>query len=49
MTTIRRWLYRRGYRPKQGSIFFSPSLALLYAHAEAWKNWRESNEGPGNG
>lgn len=25
MWRIRRWIYRMGFRPKYGSIFFSPS------------------------
>jgi hypothetical protein len=43
MRLIRKLIYRWGFRPKPGSIFFSPSLALLYAHAEAWRRWQESN------
>lgn len=31
---IKRFLYKRGLRPKPGSIFFSPSLAMQYA----WKD-----------
>lgn len=31
MNTIRRLLYRRGFRPTGRSIFYSPSLAWLYA------------------
>lgn len=38
---IKHWLYRHGYRPKPGSVLFSPSLALIYgwtdaAHTQAW-------------
>mgnify|MGYP001028440373 CR=1 FL=1 len=34
MGYVRRGLYRLGYRPRLGSIFFSPSLDMRYA-------WRE--------
>ena len=34
MRAIRRFLYRRGYRPHRESIFYSPSLAWLYAVAD---------------
>ena len=27
----RRWIYNRGFRPKRGSIFYSPSLALIHS------------------
>lgn len=35
MMHIRRWVYKRGYRPAPGSIFFSPSLNLIYALKDA--------------
>lgn len=31
MKHIRRWLYRRGRRPEQGSIWYPPTLHLIYA------------------
>jgi hypothetical protein len=31
MMCLRRGLYRIGYRPRRGSIWFSPSLAMIYA------------------
>jgi hypothetical protein len=34
MIHIRRWVYRRGFRPKQGSIFFSPTCHVLYEYAD---------------
>lgn len=34
---IKHWLYRHGYRPKPGSILFSPSLALIYGFVDATK------------
>lgn len=34
MRAIRRFLYRRGYRPHRESIFYSPSLAWLAAVGE---------------
>lgn len=37
MGFIRRFLYRRGFRPKPGSIFFSPSLDWHYKMIEAMK------------
>lgn len=38
MALIRRLVYRLGFRPKYGSIFFSPSRDLLLAAQEAFKN-----------
>lgn len=32
---IRRWVYRRGYRPKPGSVFFSPGLDFQYRFLDA--------------
>lgn len=34
MRRIRSWVYRLGFRPKQGNPFHSPSLALVYV----WKD-----------
>lgn len=34
MRRIRRLIYRLGYRPRPGSIFFSPSLSLIYLMKE---------------
>jgi hypothetical protein len=31
---FRRQIYRRGYRPKPGSIFYSPSLAYIHSHLD---------------
>lgn len=31
MRFVRRFLYKRGFRPKPSSIFYSPSLATWYA------------------
>jgi hypothetical protein len=30
IVVIRHQAYRRGLRPKQGSLFFSPSLSIIY-------------------
>lgn len=57
MKYIRRWLYRRGYRPKYPSMFFSPTLHLIYAMKDAQKShhlykdlyrevWYGRREGP---
>lgn len=29
--SLRRGLYRIGFRPRQGSIWYSPSLAMMYS------------------
>lgn len=34
MMWIRRLVYRRGHRPRSGSLFYSPTLAWEYA----WKD-----------
>ncbi|QEQ93847.1 hypothetical protein SEA_CHERRYBLOSSOM_68 [Streptomyces phage CherryBlossom] len=34
MARFRRMLYRRGFRPKPGSIFHSPSQALIYSYLD---------------
>lgn len=35
MMRIRRVLYRMGLRPKRGSIWYSPSLDIIYAFSDA--------------
>lgn len=35
MWRIRRAIYRWGFRPKRGSIFFSPSQALIYSYLDS--------------
>lgn len=35
MMWLKRVVYRRGYRPKVGSVFYSPSMTLLYALDDA--------------
>ena len=35
LTFIKEQIYNFGFRPKVGSIFFSPSLDLLYAFIDA--------------
>lgn len=35
---IRGFLYKRGYRPKYGTILFSPSLDLQYTYLDVIKN-----------
>lgn len=37
MRHIKAWLYRRGFRPKLGSVFHSPSLDIVYAFKAV--NW----------
>jgi len=37
MKKIRRLVYRLGFRPKPGSIFFSPSLSLLISVRDGLK------------
>lgn len=34
MERIREWIYQMGYRPKIGSIFYSPKQALHYDHLD---------------
>lgn len=34
MKRIRRWVYRQGFRPKPGSILYSPFLAVLYSYSD---------------
>lgn len=36
LTRIRPIIYKRGFRPKLGSIFFSPTLHLRYAMKDWW-------------
>jgi hypothetical protein len=38
MNLIRAVIYKIGIRPKPGSIFYSPSRALLLAVDKAWKD-----------
>lgn len=35
MRRIRRWVYQLGFRPKPGSIFYSPSMDLALKVLEA--------------
>lgn len=35
MMRVKRVLYRVGLRPKRGSIWYSPSLSVIYAHKDA--------------
>lgn len=35
MMRIKRVLYRVGLRPKRGSIWYSPSLSVIYAYKDA--------------
>lgn len=42
MRWIRRSIYRMGFRPKPGSIFFSPSIAFAEASTEAFSTMREA-------
>ncbi|WGH21205.1 hypothetical protein SEA_OBITOO_29 [Arthrobacter phage ObiToo] len=37
MSLIRRLAYRAGLRPRPGSVFYSPSAALVYAVLDAYK------------
>lgn len=37
---IRGWLYRHGRRPAPGSIWHSPSLALIYGYRDAEEDAR---------
>jgi len=34
---IRKLVYRLGFRPKMGSVFYSPSLAIFYVHKDGMK------------
>lgn len=34
MRKVRRWIYSMGFRPRYGSVFYSPSLDLQHAMAE---------------
>jgi hypothetical protein len=38
---IRKIVYAMGMRPKQGSIFFSPTIAVTLANHEAWRSMVE--------
>lgn len=31
MKHIRRWVYRHGFRPSDGSMFYNPTLDMLYS------------------
>lgn len=44
MKWLRRKIYRSGRRPKPGTIFFSPSLAHIYAHTDAWESIASNKE-----
>jgi hypothetical protein len=44
MRHIRRWLYALGVRPRPGSIFYSPSLALLLSAKGANERFIQSYE-----
>jgi len=35
---MRKWIYRFGGRPKRKSIFYSPSLSLIYGFRDATKH-----------
>lgn len=47
MRLIRRWVYQLGFRPKPGSIFFSPSMEIaLKVHEAVRKAFKQlSDEG----
>lgn len=36
---FKRFLYKRGYRPKPGTILYSPSLAFRYAWTDSMKTY----------
>lgn len=38
---IRKLIYRMGFHPKLGSIFFSPSMAMFYMYKDAMKKAEE--------
>lgn len=38
MAWLRRMVYKAGFRPKYGSIFFSPSTELILAVEDAMKS-----------
>lgn len=42
MRFIRRVVYRMGFRPKLGSLFYSPSADFIYAHRDYIKKYGES-------
>jgi len=44
MRTIRKIVYKLGFRPKPGSIFFSPSLAYGFIQPLYKKMYKEANE-----
>lgn len=41
---IKGWWYRRGHRPKPGSLLYSPTLAMFYAGQEFGQRIRENWE-----
>jgi hypothetical protein len=34
MTSVRRWVYRQGFRPKKHNPFYSPTLSVLYSYTD---------------
>lgn len=50
---VKHWWYKRGHRPKPGTLLYSPSLALLHGYwsAEVTRGLCKcqcSHEGPGH-
>lgn len=41
---VKHWLYRRGYRPKPGTLMYSPSLEMCYRGREFGRAMREAME-----
>ena len=39
ISKIRSLVYKMGFRPKPGTVLFSPSLALQLSFEEAFANW----------
>lgn len=42
---FKRLIYKWGFRPNRGSVFFSPSLHMIYAGIDNWPDLRDKLSG----
>jgi hypothetical protein len=38
MRWLRRWFYNHGFRPREGTILYSPGLAAVHEFNDVWES-----------